>query len=95
MILKILSEEMPVFGVTISVATERSHCHDGVEIPVIVRDCIDHVQECGLGVDGIYKVAGVKSKVQLLRRSYNKREMVKLGDYDIPTVTSLLKTFLR
>lgn len=87
--------EMPVFGVPISVATERSHCHDGVEIPVVVRDCIDHVQECGLGVDGIYKVAGVKSKVQQLRRSYNKREMVKLGDYDLPTVTSLLKTFLR
>lgn len=38
---------MPVFGVSLLVAIDRSRCHDGVEIPVVVRDCIDHIQDCG------------------------------------------------
>lgn len=38
---------MPVFGVPLAVAVDRSHCHDGVAIPLVVRDCIDHVQDCG------------------------------------------------
>lgn len=88
-------EEMPVFGVPLSVAVDRSHCHDGIEIPVVVRNCIDHVQDYGLATENIYKISGIKSKVQQLRRSYNKREMVNLCDYDVPTVTSLLKSFLR
>jgi len=34
--------------VPLELAVERSHCHDGVDIPVIVRDCIDCVQEHGM-----------------------------------------------
>jgi hypothetical protein len=40
-------DEQPVFGVPLELAVERSHCHDGVYIPVVVRDCIDYVQEHG------------------------------------------------
>lgn len=39
--------EKPVFGVPLSVAVERSMCHDGIELPVIVRECIDFVEENG------------------------------------------------
>jgi hypothetical protein len=39
--------ELPVFGVPLSLAVERSKCHDGVDIPLVVRDCIDHVQQIG------------------------------------------------
>jgi hypothetical protein len=41
-------DEQPVFGVPLEIAVERSHCHDGVDIPVVVRDCIDYVQEHGM-----------------------------------------------
>jgi hypothetical protein len=41
-------DEQPVFGVPLELAVERSHCHDGVDIPVVVRDCIDYVQEHGM-----------------------------------------------
>ena len=41
------SEEQPIFGVPLHTAVERSKCHDGVEIPLVVRDCIDLVQEIG------------------------------------------------
>lgn len=109
----------------LELAVERSHCHDGVDIPVVVRDCIDYVQEhgmwtvinlcicflsilwflytfiilcpfsTGLYMEGIYKVSGIKSKVQHLRRLYNLREAVQLSDFELPVVTSLLKQFLR
>uniref|UniRef100_A0A1B6DNC9 Rho-GAP domain-containing protein n=1 Tax=Clastoptera arizonana TaxID=38151 RepID=A0A1B6DNC9_9HEMI len=88
-------KEHPIFGVPLAVAVERNRCHDGVEIPVVVRDCIDLVQEIGLNVEGIYKVSGIKSRVQIVRRLYNLRETVLLADYDLPVATSLLKLFLR
>ncbi|KDR06596.1 ralA-binding protein 1 isoform X2 [Zootermopsis nevadensis] len=90
-----VADEQPVFGVPLELAVERSHCHDGVDIPVVVRDCIDYVQEHGLYMEGIYKVSGIKSKVQHLRRLYNLREAVQLSDFELPVVTSLLKQFLR
>ncbi|XP_046658523.1 ralA-binding protein 1-like isoform X2 [Homalodisca vitripennis] len=89
-----IAEEQPIFGVPLSVATERNKCHDGVDIPLIVRECIDHIQEAGLNHEGLYKVSG-KSKAQSLRRLYNQREPVNLTEYDLPVTTSLLKLFLR
>lgn len=41
-------EDLPIFGVPLSVAVERSKCHDGVDIPLIIRNCIDHIQETGI-----------------------------------------------
>lgn len=90
-----VGEEHPIFGVPLHTAVERSKCHDGVEIPLVVRDCIDLVQEIGLNVEGVYKLSGIKSRVQYVRRLYNQREPVCLSDYDLPVATSLLKTFLR
>nr|CAD7262224.1 unnamed protein product [Timema shepardi] len=90
-----VSEELPIFGVPLQLAVDRSRCHDGVDIPLVVRDCIDYVQDHGLTMENIYKLSGIKSKVQLLRRLYNQRENVKLADYEPPVVTSLFKQFLR
>nr|CAD7415113.1 unnamed protein product [Timema poppensis] len=90
-----VSEELPIFGVPLQLAVDRSRCHDGVDIPLVVRDCIDYVQDHGLTMENIYKLSGIKSKVQLLRRLYNQRENVRLADYEPPVVTSLFKQFLR
>lgn len=49
----------------------------------------------GLCTDGVYKVPGVKSKVQSLKTQYNRRQSVNLTDYDLAVVTSLLKQYLR
>lgn len=49
----------------------------------------------GLCTDGVYKVPGVKSKVQSLKIQYNRRQSVNLADYDLAVVTSLLKQYLR
>ncbi|KAK9509495.1 hypothetical protein O3M35_006802 [Rhynocoris fuscipes] len=90
-----ISEDLPIFGVPLSVAVERSKCHDGVDIPLVIRNCIDYVQETGLLAENVYKVSGIKSRVQQVRRMYNNHEPVCIGDFDLPIVTSLLKQFLR
>ncbi|XP_051156409.1 ralA-binding protein 1 isoform X1 [Leptopilina boulardi] len=90
-----IGEEQPIFGVSLHLAVERSRCHDGVELPLIVRDCIDFVEEHGMSVEGIYKVPGVKSKVQNLKKMYNQRDPVNIGDFEPTVAASLLTLFLR
>ncbi|XP_069186767.1 ralA-binding protein 1 isoform X2 [Procambarus clarkii] len=88
-------EELPVFGVPLYLAVERCPSHDGVHLPVIVRDCIDYIEEHGLHCEGIYRLSGVKSKVQHLRRHYNSGDPVRLKDQEPHVVASLLKQYLR
>ncbi|XP_031370822.1 ralA-binding protein 1 [Apis dorsata] len=63
-----IGEGQPVFGVSLHLAVERSRCHDGIDLPLVVRDCIDFIEEHGMNIEGLYKVPGVKSKVQHLKK---------------------------
>ncbi|XP_070155025.1 ralA-binding protein 1 [Polyergus mexicanus] len=90
-----IGEEQPVFGVSLHLAVERSCCHDGIKLPLVVRDCIDYVEEHGMNVEGLYKVPGVKSKVQYLKKLYNHREPVNISEFEPTVATSLLILFLR
>lgn len=92
---KYFSEAIPIFGVNIDLAVERSRCHDGVDIPLPVRDCIDYVEEYGMSFEGVYKISGTKAKVSQIKKMYNNRKNVRLSEYDVPTATSLLKMYLR
>ena len=38
----------PIFGVPLSAAVERSKCHDGVPLPIVVRETIDYIEEFGM-----------------------------------------------
>lgn len=86
---------MPIFGADLKDACQRGKCHDGVNIPLPVRECIDFIEIFGLNFENVYKVSGNKNKVNQIKKMYNNRQAVKLSDYDVPTVTSVLKTFLR
>nr|XP_023013849.1 ralA-binding protein 1-like [Leptinotarsa decemlineata] len=90
-----ISEALPIFGVSLDISVERSRCHDGLDLPLPIRDCIDYVEAVGMSFEGVYKVSGTKAKVSQLRKMYNHRQNVRLNDYDVPTATSLLKMFLR
>ncbi|TGZ52542.1 ralA-binding protein 1 [Temnothorax longispinosus] len=90
-----IGEEQPIFGVSLHLAVERSCCHDGVKLPLVVRDCIDYVEEHGMNVEGLYKVPGVKSKIQHLKKLYNNREPVNISEFEPTVATSLLILFLR
>lgn len=76
-------------------AVVRGHCHDNVNLPLIVRDCIDYLQEHGLQSDQIYKVDVVKTKLQQLKHVYNNRDTATASELDIPTACSLLKLFIQ
>lgn len=91
-----LGDVQPVFGVSVSLATERSCCHDGIDLPLVVRDCIDYLQENGLQNEQIYKVEPVKRKLLFFKRLYNNRETQGISeDFDVPTACGLLKLFLK
>lgn len=90
-----LGDAQPIFGVSLGLAVVRGHCHDNVNLPLVVRDCIDYLQEYGLHSEQIYKVDVIKTKLQQLKKIYNNRESVDLNDFDVPTACSLLKVFIR
>ncbi|XP_034948466.1 ralA-binding protein 1 [Chelonus insularis] len=90
-----IGEAQPIFGVSLHLAVERSRCHDGVELPLVVRNCIDYLEEFGMTTEGLYKVPGVKSKVQHLKKLYNQRETVNIFEFDPTIATSLLVLFFK
>ncbi|XP_046813525.1 ralA-binding protein 1 [Vespa crabro] len=90
-----IGEEQPIFGVSLSLAVERSRCHDGIELPLVIRDCIDYVEEHGMNIECLYKIPGVKSKIQNLKKLYNQRETVNISEFEPTVATSLLVLFLR
>lgn len=45
--------------------------------------------------ENVYKIGGPKNKVHQIRKLYNNREQVNFAEYDVPTATSFLKSFLR
>lgn len=82
----------PVFGMSLGLAVERSKCHDGIKLPLIVRNCIDFLQE-NLTSDQIYKADGIKTRIQSLKKCYNNREPIT-EEMDVATASSLLKTYI-
>lgn len=83
----------PIFGVDLAVSIERSRCHDEVELPLVVRDCIDHLQD-HLSNEHIHKLDSGKSRLQMLKRNYNNRES-NIHDLDVQSASGLLKLFLK
>ena len=64
-------KSLEVFGVPLDTAVARSKCHDGLKLPLAVRLCIDHIEEHGLMIEGVYRSSGVKSKINKLRTTFN------------------------
>ncbi|MGH0155739.1 UNVERIFIED_CONTAM: hypothetical protein FKN15_032837 [Acipenser sinensis] len=85
----------PVFGVPLAEAVDRTILYDGVRLPAIFRECIDYIENCGTKCEGIYRVSGMKSKVDELKAAYDREESPCLDDYDPHAVASLLKQYLR
>lgn len=90
-----LGDAQPIFGVSLGLAVERSRCHDNINLPLVVRDCIDYIQEHGLGTDQVYKVDTIKGRLQQLKKLYNNRESNGTNDFDVATACCLLKLFLK
>uniref|UniRef100_A0A1B0GEC5 Rho-GAP domain-containing protein n=1 Tax=Glossina morsitans morsitans TaxID=37546 RepID=A0A1B0GEC5_GLOMM len=94
--LELGSPVFAVFGVSVSLATERSRCHDGVDIPLVIRDCIDYLQEHALKSEQIYRIEPMKTRLLHYKRLYNNRErQPEIDELDLPMACGLMKLFLR
>lgn len=89
----IIADAQPVFGVSLGLAVERSRCHDDINLPLCIRNCIDYLQDNGLTSEQIYKSDGVKTRLQQFKKLYNNREAP--SDFDVATACGLLKMFLK
>ncbi|KAJ8278055.1 hypothetical protein GJAV_G00083340 [Gymnothorax javanicus] len=83
-----------VFGCSLTNLCQRENS----SVPNFVRKCIDHVENTGLTVDGLYRVSGNLAVIQKLRFAVNHDEKVNLEDSkweDIHVTTGALKMFFR
>ncbi|MED6279563.1 Rho GTPase-activating protein 12 [Characodon lateralis] len=83
-----------VFGCSLSSLCQR----ESTSVPNFVKMCIDHVENTGLCVDGLYRVSGNLAVIQKLRFAVNHDEKVDLNDSkweDIHVTTGALKMFFR
>uniref|UniRef100_A0A671MT70 Rho GTPase-activating protein 12-like n=1 Tax=Sinocyclocheilus anshuiensis TaxID=1608454 RepID=A0A671MT70_9TELE len=83
-----------VFGCSLNALCQR----EGTSVPNFVKMCIEHVENTGLNVDGLYRVSGNLAVIQKLRFAVNHDEKVNLEDNkweDIHVTTGALKMFFR
>lgn len=85
----------PIFGVPLADAVERTMMYDGIRLPAVFRECVDYMEQHGMKCEGIYRVSGIKSKVDELKAAYDREESPNLEEYEPNTVASLLKQYLR
>ncbi|XP_066886628.1 rho GTPase-activating protein 12 isoform X14 [Kogia breviceps] len=83
-----------VFGANLADLCQR----ENGAVPRFVKLCIEHVDQYGLDVDGIYRVSGNLAVIQKLRFTVNHDEKLDLKDSkweDIHVITGALKMFFR
>lgn len=85
----------PIFGAPLTEAVKRTALYDGIQLPSVFRECVDYIESYGMKCEGIYRVSGMKSKVDELKAAYDREECPCLEEYDPHTVASLLKQYLR
>ncbi|RWS14840.1 minor histocompatibility protein HA-1-like protein [Dinothrombium tinctorium] len=85
---KRLSRKMTTFGVDLSA--------QGKDVPDIVVKCITEIDKKGAGIKGLYRVSGVKSRVEKLCQSFeNGADLVDLSDQHPNVIANVLKLYLR
>jgi hypothetical protein len=69
---------------------------NGDEVPYLVRKCIAEIDQRGLTVKGIYRLSGVKSRVEQLCQSFETDEQrIDLSEHHPNVVTNVLKLYFR
>lgn len=83
-----------IFGVKIENVVKR----EGLTVPSIVTTCVKQVEERGMEEVGIYRVSGVTSEVQQLKKLFDKNPIAAAAvakDSDIHAITGVLKLYFR
>jgi len=89
---KRLLRKMTTFGVDLG----QHLLEVGAEIPPLVQKCVAVVDSRGTTVKGIYRVSGVKSKVEKLCQAFeNGAELVDLTDVHPNVIANVVKLYMR
>ncbi|NXK40854.1 HMHA1 protein, partial [Piprites chloris] len=89
---KKLQGKLQLFGQDFTKASQGSP--DG--IPFVVKKCISEIEKRALKTKGIYRVNGVKSRVEKLCQAFeNGKELVELSQASPHDISNVLKLYLR
>ena len=72
--------------------------NSGQDIPMVLKCCAEFIEEHGI-VDGIYRLSGITSNIQKLRRAFDEERVPDFTNpevrQDIHALSSLLKMYFR
>ncbi|KAG5676050.1 hypothetical protein PVAND_005904 [Polypedilum vanderplanki] len=72
--------------------------NSGLDIPQVLKSCAEFIEQFGI-VDGVYRLSGITSNIQKLRRDFDEERIPDFTQpdikQDIHAVTSLLKMYFR
>ncbi|NWU66727.1 HMHA1 protein, partial [Pterocles burchelli] len=89
---KKLQGKLQLFGQDFTKASQSSS--DG--IPFIVKKCVSEIEKRALKTKGIYRVNGVKTRVEKLCQAFeNGKELVELSQASPHDISNVLKLYLR
>ncbi|XP_067872378.1 rho GTPase-activating protein 45-like isoform X2 [Heterodontus francisci] len=89
---KKLQRKLQLFGRDFAQTSRDSH--DG--IPFIIKACISEIERRALSMKGIYRVNGVKTRVEKLCQAFeNGKELVELSQASPHDISNVLKLYLR
>ncbi|XP_072450248.1 rho GTPase-activating protein 45-like isoform X1 [Chiloscyllium punctatum] len=89
---KKLQRKLQLFGRDFAQVSRDSH--DG--IPFIIKACISEIEKRALNMKGIYRVNGVKTRVEKLCQAFeNGKELVELSQASPHDISNVLKLYLR
>ncbi|KAL4224066.1 hypothetical protein ACF0H5_017523 [Mactra antiquata] len=83
-----------IFGVRIQNVTRR----ENKTVPSIVTTCVQQIENRGMTEVGIYRVSGVTSEIQNLKKMFDKNPIAANGQIeggDIHAITGVLKLYFR
>ena len=94
-VLEAITQSKPLFGVPLAEALQTpDHVQSG--LPIVVAQCLRHLYEHGLNIEGIFRVPGDRTVLNELRMAYDAGDKVDLDSVKDPhAVASLLKMYLR
>ncbi|XP_078657669.1 rho GTPase-activating protein 45-like isoform X2 [Branchiostoma floridae x Branchiostoma belcheri] len=86
-----LQGKLSLFGVDFHL-----HCNTITQVPFVIQKCIEEIDSRALMVKGIYRVNGVKSRVERLCQSFeNAANLVDLSNCPPHDIANVLKLYIR
>jgi len=84
-----------VFGIPVTEACKN--CGTTSNVPQVVEDCLNYlISREAYKEEGIFRISGIYTQINMLKKMYDKGELVNINDCDeVHTVSGLLKLYYR